>query len=156
AEQVTRPRFQALGGDLARLHELYLDALGGGISFPTDLPELDRHVCETRAAAGLIDPVSAAIDLRPDAHRHQDVRIVLGQLARLADRERVAVLANAHLNKAPSADPYLRINGSTAFFNAARSVITVTKDPIDPDWQRLVTQHKNNYGPLSPVQRWRI
>jgi hypothetical protein len=154
--QVIRPRFEALGGDLDRLHELYVDPLDGTISFPTDLPELDRHVRETKAAAVLIDPVSASIDLKLDAHRDQDVRVVLGQLAKLAERERIAVLLNAHLNKQPSSDPYLRINGSTAFYNAARSVLTVTPDPVDPDWHRLVAHHKSNYGQLADVERWRV
>jgi hypothetical protein len=156
AAQVIRPRFEALGGDLDRLHELYVDVLDGSVSFPTDLGELDRHIRETQARAVLIDPVSASIDLKLDAHKDQDVRVVLGQLAQLAERERLAIPMNAHLNKAPSADPYLRINGSTAFYNAARSVLTVTRDPNDPDWQRLVAHHKSNYGQLADVERWRI
>jgi len=148
AEQVLRPRFEALGGDLDLVHELYVDVLAGTSGFPTDLPELDRHVLETNAALVLIDPVSASIDLKLDAHKDQDVRVVLGQLAKLAERERLAILQNAHLNKAPSADPYLRINGSTAFYNASRSVLTVTRDPGEPDLHRLVAHHKSNYGPL--------
>jgi AAA domain len=135
---------------------LYVEGLAEGVFFPTDLPELERHVRETRAQMILIDPVSAAIDLKLDAHRDQDVRVVLGQLARLAKEERLAVLQNAHLNKTPSADPYLRINGSTAFYNASRSVVTVTPDPEEPDRHRLVAHHKSNYGPLAEVERWRI
>jgi AAA domain/Primase C terminal 1 (PriCT-1) len=156
AAQVIRPRAEALGVALDRLHLLYVDALAGEISFPDDLPELDRHVRETRARLILIDPVSASIDLKLDAHKDQDVRVVLGQLARLAERERLAVVWNAHLNKAPSADVYLRVNGSTAFYNAARSVLTVTRDPAEPDWQRLVAHHKSNYGPLGDVERWQV
>jgi AAA domain len=156
AAQVIRPRFEALGGDLDRLHELYVDVLDGSVSFPTDLPELDRHIRETKARAVLIDPISASIDLKLDAHKDQDVRVVLGQLAHLAERQRLAIPMNAHLNKAPSSDPYLRINGSTAFYNAARSVLTVTRDPAEPDWQRLIAHHKSNYGPLAPVERWRV
>lgn len=156
AEQVLRPRFEALDGDLNRLHELYVDPVDGSVSFPTDLPELERHARNLGARMVVIDPVSAAIDLRLDAHRDQDVRVVLGQLAKLAERERLAIVQNAHLNKAPSTDPYLRINGSTAFYNAARSVLTVSEDPLDRDMQRLVAHHKSNYGPLAPIQRWRI
>lgn len=156
AAQVIRPRFEALGGDMARLFVLELEGDGGEISFPTDLPELERHVQETGARAILLDPVSAAIDLKLDAHRDQDVRVVLGKLARLAERSRLSVIENAHLNKAPSSDPYLRINGSTAFYNAARSVLTVTRDPADPDRSRLVAHHKSNYGEISHVQRWRV
>ena len=86
AEQVIRPRFEALGGDLDRLYELSVDPLEGSISFPTDLDELDRHARETEARLIVIDPVSASIDLKLDAHKDQDVRVVLGQLAKLAER----------------------------------------------------------------------
>jgi hypothetical protein len=133
-----------------------MDALDGMISLPGDMAELERHVRETNASALLIDPVSASISLKLDAHRDQDVRVVLGQLAQLAARARLSVVLVAHLNKAPSNDPYLRINGSTAFYNASRRVLTVTKDPGDPDWGRLVTAHKANYSELGDVERWRI
>jgi AAA domain/Primase C terminal 1 (PriCT-1) len=156
AAQVLRPRYEALGGNIDRLFELYVDPADGSVSFPTDLGELDRHVRETGARAVLIDPVSASIDLRLDAHKDQDVRVVLGQLAHLAERERLAIVMNAHVNKATSADPYLRINGSTAFYNAARSVLTVTRDPEEPDEHRLLAHHKNNYGRLAAVERWRV
>jgi KaiC/GvpD/RAD55 family RecA-like ATPase len=154
--QVLRPRLEALEADLEHIHELYVDELEAGISFPAGLAELDRHVRETNAAAVVIDPVSAAIDLKLDSHRDQDVRVVLGQLAKLAERERLAILENAHLNKAPSSDPYLRINGSTAFYNAARSVLTVTRDPDEPEASRLLVAHKSNYGPLAEAERWRV
>lgn len=156
AEQVLRPRFEALGGNLELVHELYVDMVDGGISFPADLPDLERHVQDTDARMVLVDPVSASVDLKLDAHRDQDVRVVLGQLAALASRAELSPLLLAHLNKTPSSDPYLRINGSTAFYNAARSVLTVTRDPEEPDWHRLVAHHKSNYGPLAPVERWRV
>jgi hypothetical protein len=35
-------------------------------------------------------------------------------------------------------------------------VLTVTRDPAEPDWQRLVAHHKSNYGPLAEVERWRV
>jgi AAA domain/Bifunctional DNA primase/polymerase, N-terminal len=156
AGAVIRPRFEALGGDLDRLFVLQVDALEGEVSFPADLPELDRHVRETGARLVIVDPVSASIDLKLDAHRDQDVRVVLGQLARLAERERFAALQIAHLNKAPGVDPYFRINGSTAFYNAARLVVTVTPDAADPDWQRIVAAHKFNYGAVPAPERWRV
>jgi len=155
AEQIIRPRFEALGGDLDRLHELSIDPADGTISFPVDLGEIVRHATDTEAKLILIDPVSASIDIKLDAHKDAHVRVVLGQLAKLAEQLHLAVVMIAHLNKAPGADPYLRINGSTAFYNASRSVLTVTRDP-DEDAHRLVAHHKSNYGMLAPVERWRL
>jgi hypothetical protein len=153
---VIRPRFQALGGNLDLLSVLSVDPADGELTFPSDLPEIGRHVRETGARLLIVDPVSAAIDLKLDTHRDQDVRSVLGQLAKLAERERLANLLIGHLNKAPTSDVYLRVGGSGAFFNASRLVITVTPDPADPDWQRLIVGHKANYGLIPAPERWRV
>jgi KaiC/GvpD/RAD55 family RecA-like ATPase len=99
AEQVLRPRFEALEGNLERLFELSVDPLDGSISFPVDLDELDRHVVETEARLVVIDPVSASIDVKLDSHKDSHVRVVLGQLAKLAERLNLAVVMIAHLNR---------------------------------------------------------
>ena len=155
AEQVIRPRFEALNGDLDRLYELSIDPLEGSISFPTDLDELTRHARETDARLIVVDPVSASIDLKLDSHKDAHVRVVLGQLAKLADQLGLAVVMIAHLNKAPSGDVYLRVNGSTAFYNASRSVLTVTRDPVE-ELHRLIAHHKSNYGLVAAVERWAL
>jgi archaellum biogenesis ATPase FlaH len=155
AEQVIRPRFEALNGDLERLYELSVDPLEGSISFPSDLDELARHATETEARLIVIDPVSASIDLKLDSHKDAHVRVVLGRLAKLAERLGLAVVMIAHLNKAPSGDVYLRVNGSTAFYNASRSVLTVTRDQGE-ELHRLVAHHKSNYGLIAQVERWAL
>jgi hypothetical protein len=76
-----RPRFEALGGDLDRLQELYVDVRDGAVSFPSDLPELEEIVRETKTRMLIVDPVSASLDLRLDSHKDSHVRIVLGRLA---------------------------------------------------------------------------
>jgi hypothetical protein len=158
AAGIIRGRFEALGGDLDRLFVLTVGADGGEgeVAFPTDLPELDRHVAETAARLVIVDPISAGIDLAFDSHRDRDVRVVLSQLARLAERRRLALSQIAHLNKEPSLDVYVRVNGSTAFYNASRFVVTVTPDPVEPEWQRIVAAHKFNYGAVPPPERWRV
>jgi AAA domain/Bifunctional DNA primase/polymerase, N-terminal/Primase C terminal 1 (PriCT-1) len=156
AGAVIRPRFEALGGDVDKLFVLSVDPVDGDVTFPTDLPEIDRHVRETGARLLIVDPVSASIDLKLDTHRDQDVRSVLGQMAKLAERERLANLLIGHLNKAPGSDPYLRVGGSGAFYNAARLMLTVTPDPADPDWLRIVAAHKANYGAVPEPERWRV
>jgi AAA domain/Bifunctional DNA primase/polymerase, N-terminal len=152
-EEVIRPRLEAAGADLDRVRVLRKE--GGILTLPDDLDELPGLVAATRTRLLVIDPVSAAISLKLDAHRDQDVRVVLGRLDQLAQEHDLAALLIAHLNKTPSADAYLRVNGSTAFYNACRSVITVTLDPEDDDC-RLVAQHKANYSRLAPVERHRI
>jgi KaiC/GvpD/RAD55 family RecA-like ATPase len=156
AEEVIRPRFEALAGDQARLFVLSVDALEGSIIFPLDLEELARHVRETGARLVVVDPIAAGIDVRLDSHKDRDVRVVLGRLAKLAEELRLAVVLIVHLNKSNSADAYTRVSGSVGFYNASRSVVVVTRDRLDPDWRRIVAQVKSNYGRLAPVERWRV
>lgn len=154
AAEVLRPRVEAARGDLARVHELYVPpADGAPLTLPTDLGELERHVRETGAVLVVVDPVVASIDLELDAHKDQHVRSVLAELAALAEDAGCAVALVGHLNKTPSRDAYIRVANSTAFYNAARSVVLVTVDPAEPEAQRLVTQAKANWARLRPVQR---
>jgi AAA domain/Bifunctional DNA primase/polymerase, N-terminal/Primase C terminal 1 (PriCT-1) len=153
ARSVLRPRLEVAGADLARV---YLLEEGSELPvLPNDLAEIRDFVTERAVRLLVIDPVSASLSLKLDAHRDQDVRVVLGQLAALARELELALILIGHLNKAPSRDAYIRISGSPAFYNAARSVITITLDPDDPD-HRLVAQHKANLARLVPVQRHRI
>jgi hypothetical protein len=156
AEYVLRPRLEALGADLDRVHELTLDPAEGLISFPRDLEEVERQAQETNARLLVVDPLSAALDLKLDSHKDRDVRVVIAGLASLAERCSLAALGITHLNKGASTEAYLRVSGSIATYNAARALWTLTPDPQDPDRLRLLCQHKANWTALAPVERWRV
>jgi AAA domain len=153
AEEVLRPRIEAAQGDLDRVHQVYVEPEDGMVCLPGDIGELSDLIAETDSSLLVIDPIVAAVDLGLDTHKDQHCRHVLGQLARLAEGHDCAVAYVGHLNKASTLEAYLRIAGSTAFYNAARVVILVTEDNEAPDSQRIISQRKNNYGPLSPVER---
>jgi hypothetical protein len=161
AELVLRPRLLAAGADLDLVHEVYvaLDGIEGveGVVLPSDLPALERQVAATSARMVVIDPVVAAVDLALDAHRDQHVRHVLAQLTAMAERHDCAIPLVGHLNKAPTADAYLRVGNSVAFWNASRSVVLLTGDPSSDDEDlRLVVQRKANWARTRAAQRWRL
>jgi hypothetical protein len=81
---------------------------------------------------------------------------VLAQLWRISREEDCAIALVGHLNRVPSTDAYLRISNSTAFWNAARSVVLITEDGDSDDRMRLVAQRKANLAPLAPVERHRL
>jgi len=154
AAEVVRPRLEAAGADLDRVFEILIAPdEGGAVILPRDLDRLESEVEDTGARLVIIDPVLASIDVAFDAHKDQHVRIVLAQLARLAEQHDCAAALVLHLNKAPSTDPYLRISSSTGFYNAARSVVLVVPDPEEPEEHRLVAQTKANWSRRAPVQR---
>jgi hypothetical protein len=156
AEEVLRPRLEAAGGNLNLVHWVHVSLDEGGlVVLPGDLVELERVAKETKAALIIIDPIVAVLSEDVDSHHDSDVRRVLGPLMRLADDCELAIVMVAHLNKAPSTEAYLRISGSTAFYNACRSCLLITQDPEDED-ARFVSQHKSNYARIAPVERWKI
>jgi hypothetical protein len=158
SEEVLRPRIEAAGDDLTRVHEIVDDGLGGidPVQLPRDVTSLEWLVHEAKARLVIVDPIVAAIDTALDAHKDQHVRFVLARLRTRAEEADCAIPLVGHLNKTPSKDAYIRVANSTAFWNASRSVVLVTEDPDEPDEGRLVVQRKANDARLRPVERHRI
>jgi hypothetical protein len=157
AAEVLRPRVEAAQGDLARVHEIVVDGAIDPVCLPRDTGELEQLV---RGLPSLklivVDPVVAAIDTKLSAHNDQHVRSVLTHLSDLAEECELAIAMVGHLNKTPSKDAYIRIANSVAFYNGARSAVLITEDAAEPESQRIIAQHKQNWARRSPVERHRI
>jgi hypothetical protein len=101
----------------------------------------------------VIDPVVAHLPMKIDSHKDQGVRLALGLLSKLAERQDCAVLGIVHLNKTQGLAPLARVGGSGAFGNAARSVLLLDRDPDDPDGEmgarRVLAHIKCNVGPTA-------
>lgn len=155
AEEVLRPRLEAAGANLELVHQVVLaNEAFGCVQLPQHVEELVFQANEVQAKLIIIDPIVAAIDVALDAHKDQHVRSVLARLARLAEDLDCAVVLVAHLNKTPSTQEHIRVGGSTAFWNACRSVVFVGGNP-DED-ERLIMQRKANYARLRSPERHRI
>ncbi len=144
-----RPRLEAAGADLQRVHVLdgieYIDDDGMPQRRPWSFT--DVAVLETRLRALpdcsllIVDPLSAYLG-GTDSHVNADVRALLAPLAEMAARCGVAVLCVSHLNKGSGPAIY-RTTGSLAFVAAARSVFAVAKDKNHAN-RRLVLPIKCN------------
>jgi putative DNA primase/helicase len=158
ADEVLRPRLEAAGGNPERVHELVLADAESLEAFclPRDVDELQALVRSCQARLVVIDPIVAAVEAKLDAYKDQHVRQVLAQLWRVSREENCAIALLGHLNRVPTSDAYLRISNSTAFWNAARSVVLVTEDGDGGEGLRLIAQRKANLGPLAPVERHRL
>jgi hypothetical protein len=140
-----RPRLEAMGADLARIHffDHVVDEHGDRpLTLGADLDVLDRIVVEKHVGLVMIDPVQAYL-AGVDIHRTNEVRAVLAPLAKLAERRHVAVVAIMHLNKMASTSVSSRVNGSVDFVGAARSVLVVGRDPADAR-RAIVARGKSN------------
>lgn len=139
-----RPRLDALGADVTRVH--YLAALRCGESERSiqlaDVGALEAAIRQTGARVVTIDPVSAYVG-GTDSHRDAEVRGLMAPLGALAERTGVAVVGVMHLAKASQQRAIYRAVGSIAFAAAARVVLAVAADP-DRDDRRILAPVKSN------------
>jgi hypothetical protein len=143
-----RPRLDALGADVRRIHHLaVLRAIAGdaereraiGLS---DTTAIERAIGDVNARLLIIDPISAYLG-DTDSHRDAEVRGLLAPLAAVAERTGAAVLGVMHLTKGGQRPAIYRAAGSIAFSAAARIVLAVAADP-DDDTRRILAPIKSN------------
>jgi hypothetical protein len=147
-----RPRLDKLNADVGRIHALTAMREAGvdrGFSLETDLERLGTVIESTGAALVGIDPLSAYLGDR-DSYKDSEIRGLLGPLAALAERTRVAIVAIIHLTKDQQRKALFRALGSIAFVAAARVVLAIGKDPEDEE-RRILVPVKNNLATPSPA-----
>jgi AAA domain len=155
----TVPRLMAGAADLDRVHILSVieDGRPDLISVPEDVDRIAALAAERGARLLVIDPLVASLPGRVDAHRDQDVRRALAQLAQLAEASDLAVLCAIHLRKGSSSEALDRVSGSIAFTAAARSVLAFGRTAEEDDGVGRVLAHaKSNVGPLAPSLAYKI
>jgi len=119
-----------------------------------DLPALEQAINQAEnVRLVVIDPISAFCGMT-DSHKNAEVRGLLGPLAQLAAKHRVAVIAVSHLRKGEGQALY-RVLGSLAFVAAARALWIVTRDQTDQA-RRLLTLGKCNLAVEPPGLAFRL
>jgi putative DNA primase/helicase len=162
AAQTIRPRLEAAGSNLQRVHiiECVNDHFGPRpFSLVADLAQLE-HALQAlrRPRLVIIDPINACLSatgLRPfNPNSVPRVRALLRRLEELAGRYRVAIVCVTHFTKGKGAALF-RVTGSFAFVAAARSEFMVTRNQDDPD-QRLLAPLKKNFAVNDHAVAFRI
>jgi putative DNA primase/helicase len=150
AKDTLRPRLEAAGADLERVHALkavIAEDKQRTFNLQADLTALGEKV---RAIGDvslvIIDPITSYMG-KIDSHQTTDVRGVLEPLAAFAEKFNVAVLAITHPPKATQAKALHAITGSLAFVAAARLVFIAVEEPETTSGRRLLLAVKNNLGP---------
>lgn len=146
-----RPRLEAAGADLTRVHVLRatIDRNGARRTFSLQgdlglLGEKVKALGDVRLV--VVDPITSYMG-KVDSHRTSDVRAVLEPVAEFAERHNVSVLAVSHPPKATQAKAMHAITGSLAFVAAARLVFIAIEE-TDTD-RRLLLPVKSNIGVLA-------
>ena len=151
-EDTIRPRLDAAGADVSRVHLLSAvrivqkDGAEGerGFSLESDIEALEDAIKQhpdTRMI--VIDPISAYLG-GTDSHNNAAVRGLLSPLSDLAARTGVLILGVTHLRKTGGQAIHRSIE-SIAFTAAGRATWGVAKDPEDTN-KRVMVRIKGNLG----------
>ena len=159
-----RPRLDAAGGDPSRIHALEsvsYEAQDGSTRARafnlSDVTALERTVSEHRPRLVLIDVLMAYLPGQVDSHKDQDVRTVLGELARIADRYGCCIVALRHMNKSGGSKAMYRGAGSIGIVGAARVGMLAGHDPTDETGERRVLAvFKSNLAAIPGALTYRL
>lgn len=157
------PRLAAAGADTSRVHALVTvtlanpdgEPLVASPSLPRDVDHIERVIVEHGIVLVVVDVLMAYLGGKVDAHRDQDVRGVLHQLAAMAERTGCCVVLLRHLNKAGGASALYRGGGSIGIIGAARAAFLVARDPEDTE-RRILAVTKLNIGAEPPSLAYRL
>lgn len=153
ADDTIRPRLEAAGADLSKVHILTtIMQKNPNKAIPSTEREaqLDQDilVVENYLKANpkirmiVIDPISSFLG-RVNMNREQEVRSILTPLKALAARRHVAVISVMHMNKVTDQAAIHRTGGAVAFTGVARAVWLFMNDEEDKD-KHMMLRVKNN------------
>lgn len=149
-----KPRLRAAGAVLSNVGfvSMQLDERDAGqIRFPDDVDEFARVVEEGDFRFAAIDPILGHINSRLiNTFKDEQLRDgLMTPLSQIAKRNDCAILGVMHFNKRAEGEALLRVSGSLGgIVGPARSLLLLHQSPDEED-QRILTNEKNNYGPLA-------
>jgi putative DNA primase/helicase len=150
ASHTIRPRIEAMGGDVTRVHVLHLD--GGTVTLQSKDWRTELEHVAPRVL--ILDPLVSFVG-DTNTWKDSDVRRVMEPLIRFADKSGVTIIGIMHLTKATDRQALHRASGSVAFVAASRAAYVVVKDPQD-DERRVMAPLKFNIGPKPSALAYRI
>lgn len=139
--QVLAPRVKANG---ANMRHVFAEGIDIQTFLPDGIDDIARGIEELGISLIVIDPVIAYIGAKHDSNSAQDVRYIMRKLADLAEVSDTIIIGVMHPKKGEETQAlHKMIGGSSAFGQAARSVLGVCRHPDEED-QRVVGRIKGN------------
>ena len=94
----------------------------------------------------ILDPMQAYLGEKVDMNRANEVRSILSQLGRIAEKYKCAIILVGHLNKMQGTKANYRGLGSVDFQATARSVLVVGRVKDSPE-TRVMAHQKSSLAP---------
>ena len=130
AADTIRPRLDAAGADVTRIHHIR------DLILPDEIDILERAVTDNAVRLVVIDPLVGFINGKVKTYVDHEVRRALEPLATMAARHGCSIIGIRHLSKPKGntgSDAIYRGGGSVGFGGLARAVLAVGRDPQDPE-----------------------
>jgi len=148
-----RPRLEAAGADLKRVHVIEAVRERGHKERSFNLKDNIIHLGSAVKQIGdvallVIDPITSYMGTDINSHQTTDVRAVLEPLARFADQSSITVLGISHPPKGAQGKAINAVTGSLAYVAAARTVFIAIEEP-ETD-RRLLLPVKSNLAAPPP------
>ncbi|MDT3441771.1 AAA family ATPase [Pseudofrankia sp. BMG5.37] len=161
--QVIRPRLDAAGANVSRVHILSMvpDEESGErpISLKNDVELIERVIRKRGVGLVIIDPLMAFLESagrRIDSHKDQDMRPILSRMSKLAEETGATFVVIRHMPKNSSGGKAIYAGGgSIGIIGAARAGYIIGRDPGDPDI-RVMACAKINVGPEPTAMAYRL
>jgi len=116
---------------------------------------LEREVRLWKPKLVVIDPIVSFLGDQTDMNRQNQVRGILGPLAKMAQELNIAIVIVAHARKSGARKAMHALMGSVDFSAAVRSVLLVSLDPDDDDVS-IVSHGKANLAKRGPSLRFSL
>lgn len=125
----------------------------------TVLSMLDKRIEEAIAQTGarllILDPIQAYIGADINMNKANEVRNVMAQIGKIAEKYNCAIVLIGHMNKGSGNKSSYRGMGSIDFHAAARSVLVVGRVKDEPEI-RAVIQIKSSLAPEGDAIAFRL
>lgn len=154
AGDTVRPRMEAAGADLRRVH-LYNPETPDSLEMLSNLERLETDIRRDNVKLVIVDPLMAFFPAALDSHKDQHARRVLSPVSALAQRTGAAFVFVHHPNKAAGGQAVYRAGGSIGIIGAARAACIVAVDPDDSE-KRVLATIKNNLSKPSQSLRFHM
>lgn len=141
-EDTIKPRLLEAGADCTQIKVIdETDAILNMLD-----KRIEEAIIETGARVIILDPIHAYVGANINMNNANEVRAVMAQLGKMAEKYNCAVILVGHMNKGSGNKSTYRGLGSIDFQACARSVLIVGRIKDNPQ-TRVVVQDKSSLAP---------
>ena len=141
-EDTIKPRLEAAEADCTQIK--VIDESEAALSMLDE--RIEKAIIEVGARVVILDPIQAYVGANINMNNANEVRNVMAQLGRIAEKYDCSILLVGHMNKGSGNKSSYRGLGSIDFQASARSVLIVGRIKDNPQ-VRVMVQDKSSLAP---------